>query len=143
MLNIKLQRSEDTLVCIDQYFDPGFDRTWLMDPFAKKFIEETDRCKVLSGGAFINTLGKIYSPAKLSTGLKTLLLLLFEPSLEYDITNCGDNCAKWVLEIAKRHDLTVVLRRVMNFGPDFLVCVEGRQVHNMEEYVTIFEEEFL
>ncbi|MBR3160025.1 MAG: DUF4869 domain-containing protein [Atopobiaceae bacterium] len=39
----------------------------------------------------------------------------------FNASTCGDNCAKWILEIARLHgeeghDLTINLRHLMDFG---------------------------
>ena len=57
-------------------------------------------------------LGPI-SPRELSGGVKTLLLLAFDNSGKiFNATACGDNCAKWILEIAENKDLTISLHQV-------------------------------
>lgn len=33
----------------------------------------------------------------------------------FNLSNCGDNCAKWVIKIAEKKDLTVTLHHYMNF----------------------------
>lgn len=55
---------------------------------------------------------------KISGGLKTLLLLQHDHTKIYNVSTCGDNCAKWVLEIAKRYkeDMIINLRHIMDFG---------------------------
>ena len=47
----------------------------------------------------------------------------------FNASKCGDNCAKWLLEIAKRHeeqglgDVTVAMFHVMEFPKPFKVLV--------------------
>ena len=36
----------------------------------------------------------------------------------FNASACGNNCAKWILEIGKRKDLTINLRHIMNFGKE-------------------------
>ena len=47
------------------------------------------------------------------------------------------NCAKWVLKIAEKKDLTVFLRHIMRFEGEFEIQImnTGRIVHNRSEYV--------
>jgi hypothetical protein len=33
----------------------------------------------------------------------------------YNLTSCGDNCAKWILELAKDRDITMRLGHYMQF----------------------------
>ena len=34
----------------------------------------------------------------------------------FNASLCGDNCAKWIVEIGKRKDLTINLHHVMDFS---------------------------
>ena len=45
-------------------------------------------------------LGQI-PPERLSGGVKTLLLILNEPDRIFNASTCGDNCAKWIVEIGR------------------------------------------
>lgn len=44
------------------------------------------------------------------------MLMLNEPDKIFNASTCGDNCAKWILEIGKRQDITINLRHMMDFG---------------------------
>lgn len=53
---------------------------------------------------------------------------------------CGDNCAPWILKIAKTRDITINLHHIMDFGDgefeiEILNC--GKMVHNMAELAMI------
>ena len=53
----------------------------------------------------------------------------------------GDNCAKWILRIAKaaNRDLTINLRHLMDFGDEpfeFKLMNSGAIIHNTQEYVS-------
>jgi hypothetical protein len=68
-------------------------------------IKDVDKSEVV-GPHLIQSpvLGPI-SPRELSGGVKTLLLLAFDNSGKiFNATACGDNCAKWILEIAQNKD---------------------------------------
>ena len=55
-------------------------------------------------------LGPI-SPKALSGGVKTLMLMAFdENDRVFNASVCGDNCAKWIMQIAENKDLTINLR---------------------------------
>ena len=104
-------------------------------------IKDVDDSDVLSGEC-INSpvLGQI-PPERLSGGVKTLLLMLNEPDKIFNASTCGDNCAKWILEIGKMKDLTINLRHMMSFGHDaeFEIRIEngGEIVHSMRELIPI------
>lgn len=80
----------------------------------------------------------------ISRGTKTLLLIDHMPRKVFNASACGDNCAKWLLKIADRHeeDITVNLQHLMNFDPkhkgisfEIRIANTGEIVHNMEKYV--------
>jgi len=77
----------------------------------------------------------------LSGGVKTLILMALDDSGKvFNASACGDNCAKWILKIAKDKDLTINLRHIMNFGGENFeakILNTGDVVHNMEEFVDI------
>lgn len=60
--------------------------------------------------------------------------------MDYKSIICGDNCAKWILEIGKQKDLTINLNHIMNFGKDefeIRILNTGEMVHNMKQFVDI------
>ena len=58
-------------------------------------------------------------------------------SFVYNMSNCGDNCAKWILKIAEKKDLTVYLQHIMRFDGEFKILImnTGKIVCNPAEYV--------
>ena len=80
----------------------------------KTIMKDVDDSDVLSGECIKSpVLGQI-PPERLSGGVKTLLLMLNEPDKIFNASTCGDNCAKWILEIGKQKDLTINLRHMMS-----------------------------
>lgn len=59
----------------------------------------------------------------MSAGVKTLLLIRNQPNRIFNISNCGDNCAKYLLELAENRDIKVCLHHLMDFGKNFSVKV--------------------
>lgn len=65
--------------------------------------------------------------------------MYFEPENIFNASTCGDNCAKWILEIAKEKDITINLRHIMDFGWEEPFAVEvvvlnsGQTVRDMSE----------
>lgn len=60
--------------------------------------------------------------------------------MDYKSIICGDNCAKWILEIGKQKDLTINLNHIMNFGKgefEMRMLNTGEMVHNMKQFVDI------
>ena len=103
-------------------------------------IEYVVHSTVLDSGVIDSpVLGKI-APTSISGGVKTLILIKNEPQKIFNASTCGDNCAKWILEIAKNQDITINLRHLMDFGErtfDILIVNTGQLVHSMKELVPI------
>lgn len=122
------------------YFDNTYFDKWLYDEFAKKMIKAVDKAEVISGQAVDTKALGVIPTTKISGGLKTLLLIYNQPEKIFNASTCGDNCAKWILKIAKRlnKDITINLRHIMDFGDgDFEIRIlnNGIVVHNMSELV--------
>lgn len=97
------------------WFVNNYEPEWLSDPLVNEMLKDVDKSEY-KGGELIysDVLGPI-SPRDLSGGVKTLISIFKEPTKIFDATSCGNNCAKWLLEIGKREDVTVNLRYPMRF----------------------------
>lgn len=123
MLKIFFGSHKDEIYNTDIYYQNQYDKSWITDDFAKRIIADIDDSEVIGEDAIRNNIFDTFSSTKLSTGVKTLLLIYNQPKQIFNISNCGDNCAKYLLEIAEEHDITVCLHHAMNFGDDFAVKV--------------------
>lgn len=122
------------------YFKNTYRDEWFEDEFAQKILKSVDRATVLGPRAIDSFALGIIPPTGLSGGAKTLLLMYFEPDKVFNASTCGDNCARWILEIAKKHDLTINLHHIMDFGKrrfEAEVLNTGDVVHSMKELVVI------
>lgn len=141
MLSIIYGDMQNSIHNTNVYFKNTYEPEWFESDLAKKIVKDIDNSDVLSGEC-INSpvLGQI-PPERLSGGVKTLLLMLNEPDKIFNATTCGDNCAKWILEIRKQKDLTINLRHMMSFGKDteFEIRIQngGEVVHSMKELIPI------
>lgn len=108
---------------------------------AKEIIRDIDKSEVLSPYCIQSpVLGQI-SPEYIAGGTKTLLLIMNEPNKIFNASTCGDSCAKWILKIAERQDITINLRHLVRFGKEEFpvpVFVERVQVHNARELLPLF-----
>lgn len=123
------------------YFKNTYEPEWIETELAKQIVREVDDSEVLSSECIQSpVLGQI-PPERLSGGVKTLLLILNEPEKIFNASTCGDNCAKWILEIGKREDVTINLRHMMDFGKDTVFEIKikngGEIVHSMKELIPI------
>ena len=141
MLTIIYGDAENSIYNTSVYFKNTYEPEWLTTDLARKMIKDVDDSDVLSGEC-INSpvLGQI-PPERLSGGVKTLLLMMNEPEKIFNASTCGDNCAKWILEIGERIDLTINLRHMMSFGrnTEFEIRIKngGEIVHSMRELIPI------
>ena len=141
MLSIIYGDMQNSIHNTNVYFKNTYEPEWFESDLAKKIVKDIDNSHVLSGECINSTvLGQI-PPERLSGGVKTLLLMLNEPDKIFNASTCGDNCAKWILEIGKQKDLTINLRHMMGFGKDteFEIRIQngGEVVHSMKELIPI------
>jgi hypothetical protein len=123
------------LFCKNSYTDD-----WITDELSKEMIRDVDKSEVI-GPRIIDSpvLGGI-TPRELSGGVKTLICIYKRPDRVFNASACGDNCAKWLLEIGKRQNVTINLRHLMDFGEkEFSIKVlnTDQTVHNMDELLPI------
>lgn len=142
MLNIFFGNMPEAIYNTAVYFDNTYQDEWLTSDFAKKVIKKIDKSNVLGPHAVESPVLGVISPEKLSGGTKTLLLLDNQPENVYNASTCGDNCAPFLLQLAKEKDITVNLRHLMNFGKkkfpvEVKILNTGEIVHSMEEMLPI------
>lgn len=122
------------------FFKNDYEDSWIVDPFVKDMIRDVDHSEVIDSGVIDSpVLGKI-PPLNLSGGVKTLILVKFEPEIVFNASTCGDNCAKWLLRIAAEEDRTVNLRHIMDFGQgsfEIKILNTNQIVYNMSELIDI------
>ncbi|MBQ9015774.1 MAG: DUF4869 domain-containing protein [Firmicutes bacterium] len=120
----------------DIYFNNSYEDDWITAPLSKEMIKDIDGSDVV-GPRLIDSpfLGAI--PAeRLSGGVKTLILMAFDSEHVFNASACGDNCAPWILKIARDKDLTIRLGYLMDFGNEELdIEIEnlGKKVSSMKE----------
>ncbi|MBR6834830.1 MAG: DUF4869 domain-containing protein, partial [Oscillospiraceae bacterium] len=93
-----------------RFFKNSYTDDWITDELSKKMIRDVDKSEVL-GARVIDSpvLGGI-SPRELSGGVKTLIDIYKQPDKVFNASACGDNCARWLLEIGDMMDVTINLR---------------------------------
>lgn len=137
MLSIYLGNMPEAIYNTAVYFKNDYEDEWILDPLVKEIILDVDKSKVIDSGVIDSpVLGKI-PPLSLSGGVKTLILVRFEPEKVFNASTCGDNCAKWLLKIAEDEERTVNLRHIMDFGEkpfEIKILNNGEIVHSMKEF---------
>ena len=122
------------------FFKNSYSDDWITDELSKEMIRDVDKSEVI-GPRIIDSpvLGGI-TPRELSGGVKTLICIYKRPDRVFNASACGDNCAKWLLEIGKRQNVTINLRHLMDFGEkEFTIKVlnTDQTVHNMDELLPV------
>jgi len=140
MLKIVFGEVEKAVYHPPTYFDNQYEDEWITDPLTVAMIKDIDRSDVV-GPHLIQSpvLGPI-STKEISGGVKTLILMAFDKSGRiFNASACGDNCAKWIVKLGKKKDLTINLHHVMDFSavPEFeaLLLNTGVVVRSYEDYL--------
>lgn len=138
MLNVYFGNMPEAIYNPPVYFKNTYMDEWITDEFSREMIKDVDKSIVLDSGVIDSpVLGKI-PPVSLSGGVKTLILMQNDDGEIFNASACGDNCAKWILKIAEKKDLTINLRHVMEFGDEpFTIKIlnTGEVVHNMYDFL--------
>ena len=139
MLRVWFGDRKNAIYNTSVFFKNRYEDEWITDDFAKKVIKDIDHSEVIDANS-INSpvLGNI-SPLQLSGGVKALILMKHFPGKVFNASNCGDNCAKWILSLGEEQDFTINLFHVMNFGKDpFSIRVlnsKNMVAHDMQEFL--------
>lgn len=124
------------------FFDNQYIEEWLEKKRSKDIIKDVDDSSyILNGIVDSPVLGKI-PITEISGGAKTLILLdNCEEDFIVNVTGCGDNCSKWLLEIAKDKDIEVGLDYLMKFdfsNEDIIKVMNTENIH--KDSKSLFEE---
>ena len=138
MLKVFFGQMEGAIYNTSMFFNNAYLDNWLEKPLSQMIIKDVDKATVLSNKAIDSKALGIIPVTQLSGGTKTLLLMLNKPERIYNASTCGDNCAKWILKIAKEidADLTINLHHIMIFPEtnfEMEIINNGVVVNNMSE----------
>ena len=136
MLTVIFGDCKDVVYNTSLYFKNTYEPDWLMETDTRQMILDIDKSTVISSGAIQSPVLGVIPPTSLSGGVKTLILIDHIGGRVFNASNCGDNCAPWLLRIGSCKDVTVNLRHIMDFGNgefDILIQNCGKHVHSMKE----------
>lgn len=140
MLKVIFGDCEEAIYNTSIYFDNQYLDSWIETEFARKVIKGIDRGEILSSHAIDTKALGIIPVTKISGGTKTVLLIENQPDHIFNASTCGDNCARYILDIGRRKDVTINLRHIMDFGKrkfSIYIVNEGIEVHSMAELVEV------
>ncbi|MCI8390493.1 MAG: DUF4869 domain-containing protein [Roseburia sp.] len=140
MLKIVFGDIENSIFHPPTWFDNRYEDEWITDPLSVQMIKDIDKSEVVSPHLIESPVLGPISTKELSGGVKTLMLMAFDESGKiFNASSCGNNCAKWIVEISRQKDLTINLHHVLDFSSagefDALMLNTGRIVHGYAEYV--------
>lgn len=126
---------------VSDYFDAQYEQSWFQSPLAKEIIRDIDKSEYIKGEYIESPIFGGISPTDLSTGCKSLLLLLNEDGAIVSGERMGDNCFKWVLRIAEEKDITITLNHGIDLEEPFeaISLNTGNRITNNLE---LFEETY-
>lgn len=105
-------------------------------------VRDVDSSTVESAHAISSPVLGVIAPERLSGGVKALIIMYKEPELIVNASACGNNCAKWILEIGKRQDITIRLGYEMGFKEPFDIYIKnsGNVIHDYFGFLKEFQE---
>ncbi|UKI55158.1 MAG: DUF4869 domain-containing protein [Treponema succinifaciens] len=140
MLNIIFGKIDDVIFNTSVFFKNSYEESWLLEKETQQMILDIDKSKVLGNGAIESPVLGIIPPTSLSGGVKTLILISHISDKIFNASNCGNNCASWLLKIGKEKNVTVNLRHLMNFGDgcfELNIVNKNKIVRSMDELLEI------
>lgn len=135
MLNAYFGPMPEAIYNTAVYFKNTYRDSWITDPMSVEMIKDVDKSDVVSASLIESPVLGSISPLMLSGGVKTLILVKFDRTHVFNASTCGDNCAKWLLRIARDRKVVINLHHVMGFGDEFKIRVSnsGAIVRNMTD----------
>ena len=137
MLNIYFGEMPDAIYNTEVYFKNTYQEDWITDDFAREVIKGVDRSEIIDKQLIRSPVLGLIPPEQLSGGTKTLLLIKNCPDMVFNASTCGDNCAIYILKIAKERDVTINLYHIMRFGKRLKAKIlnDGAIVDSMEQLI--------
>lgn len=106
------------LYSTSSYFDFNYKPDWITDEICRKMIKDIDNSIVIAENIIESPILGTIPQQWLSGGVKTLIGMYKDtnPNIVYNLSNCGDDCADWIIKIGEIKDITVTLHHCIEFG---------------------------
>lgn len=110
------------------YFRNHREVDWFNDPFVRGIIKEIDKAEVIRDEAILKENGRGITPEQLAGGTQTLICIYKNPDIVFYGEPMGDNCVPFLMEIAERYDICLLLEHFMDFREEDYGCfmVDGK-----------------
>lgn len=138
MLNIYFGDLSSAVYNTKAYFNEFHTDEWMLNPISKKLIKKISKAIVINAKTIWFPPFERRTPEELSTEVKTIIDIACDRSHIFNASMCSDNCARWLLKLAEKEDITINLRHLMDFGKgNFKIKIlnTGVIVNNMSELV--------
>ena len=139
MLRVWFDERKNAIDNTSVYFKNTYQDEWITEPFSREIIHAVDRSEVIDAQTIKSPVLGMIPPEKLSGGVKTLILMAHYPGKIFNASNCGNNCARWILELGERQNFTINLHHIMDFGPgEFQIRILNHRTlvaHDMREFL--------
>ena len=138
MLNIYFGNMPEAIYHTNVYFNNTYLDRWITSELGVQMIQDVDNSTVINANLIESPVLGAITPYQLSGGVKTLLLIANDRKQIFNASTCGDNCAKWILQMAEQRKVTINLRHLMNFHQEHFkikVLNTNKIVRTMAELV--------
>ena len=140
MLKIHFGSLDNEIYVASPYFDTYFKKEWFEDEFNKQMILDVDKSKVVAPNVVESPILGTIPPQWLSGGVKTSICMNSDKNGFIFNANCGDNCAKWILKIAEKRDLTITLHHFLDLWYEDIEPTVKIYIINTDRFVNTLDE---
>lgn len=149
MLNILVTEhpGDNVYEVITYLFNDEWKPEWIDSDFAKAVISDIDKSEVVNGVLIKSPVLGMISPRDLAGGTKRILLAKYympDNDMYLSITNCGDNCAKWLQRIGAEKDVNLQTEVCMFFEDNehwpIRIVNSGKLAYSYKEFAELYGE---
>jgi hypothetical protein len=139
MLKLSINKKMPGEIIIpDTYIKSVVKKDWFEDTYIKDMILDVDKTICYSAYNMESPVLGGINYNQLSTGVKNLILAYKLENPVIDISLCGDNCAKWIIDIGKKKDYIADLYHVMIFDEktefNCILLNDNSKVKTLKDY---------
>ena len=131
----------DGAMYVPSWFRFNYSEEWFEDPLVAEIMADVDKSSYKGNQLIVNDVLGPIPPERLSEGVQTLICIYKNPDIIYRALECGEKCAKWLLEIGRREDVTVNFRYYIPFDDcgdiEIEILNENKKVYSTKEYMHI------
>lgn len=145
MLNIHFGRDnvnmDEIIMNPLAYFRNHREVCWFNNEFVREMIKGIDHVEVIRDEALLKENGQGITPQQLAGGTQTLICIYENPDMMFYGELMGDNCAPYLMKIAEKYDINLLLEHFMAFRDEDYerFSVDG-DVVDYQWYLEKFEE---